>query len=247
MAPTRDGLLVVKNNDIKPKRRRWLRRLSLTVGVATLISLGVAWMIFQHKPDWYHPAHVDDLTLETAQHSFTTFVDDTSHKMVKGTPFDIVLNQQQINIWLAAMPALFPQARKELPDWLSESAVSVSSDMLRVGVRYDKNGWRAILNAGVQLSVSQDGASIMLALREAHGGSIPIPHSTLKKILSGMIDHQNDKKSSILSQTQSVDEVFTGLNIDNNFLWPNGRRPYRIESMSFHDGKIKLRIDPQRR
>jgi len=167
--------------------------------------------------------------------------------MVKGKPFDIVLDQQQLNEWLAAMPVLFPQARNEIPDWLRESAVSISSDMLRVGVRYDKNGWRAIINVGLQLSVSPNGESIVLTLSEAHGGSIPILQSTLKNILSGMIDQSSDESSALLGQNQSIDDLFTGLNIENNFLWPNGRRAYRIESITFHNDKIKLRIDPQRR
>ncbi len=237
----------MKNNNTTSNRRRWFRLIGLTISVTSLITLGVAWMIFQHIPTWYHPATLNNLDLEQAQHSFTTFVDDTSHKMVKGKPFDITLDQQQLNDWLAAMPVLFPQARKEIPDWLRESAVSLSSDMLRIGVRYDKNGWRAIINVGLQISVSLDGKSIELTLSEAHGGSIPIPQSTLKKILSGMIDQPSDESSALLGQNQSVDDLFTGFNIENNFLWPNGRRAYRIESITFHTDKIKLRIAPQRR
>jgi len=204
-------------------------------------------MIFQHKPNWYHPTAINDLTLARAQYSFTTFVDDTSHKMVKGKPFDIVLNQNQINDWLAAMPVLFPQARMELPDWLSESAVSISPDRLRIGLHYDKNGWRAILSGGLQLSVSQNGTSIVLVLREVHGGSIPIPKSMLENILSSFFNQLANESSSRKTQAKSVDDLFTGLNIDNKFLWANGQRTYRIASISFHDGVIKLRIDPQRR
>ncbi len=244
-------MIVLKTSLTPRKRRRWFRPVLLVGSAITLVGVGVVWMIFQHKPAWYQPAIINDLTLEKAQHSFTTFVDDTSHNMVKGKPFDIVLKQQQINEWLAAWPAIIPQMRQELPDWLSESAVSFSTDLLRVGVRYDKNGWRAILNATLELSMSADGQSIVFALREVHGGSIPIPRSMLEKLLSGVIAQPPGRRSSsmasFLGQAGSIDDVYTGLTIENQFLWPNGRRHYRIASMSFHEGELRLRIDPQRR
>ena len=47
-----------------------------------------------------------------------------------------------------------------------------------------------------------------------------------------------------LRRIQSVDDLFDGVAIGNRFVWFNGDRPFRIESVRIDDGQLRLRIEP---
>ena len=43
---------------------------------------------------------------------------------------------------------------------------------------------------------------------------------------------------------RSVDQLFAGVNTRNRFVWPNGKRPFRISSIRAIGGELRIRLQP---
>lgn len=246
----------------KPKRRllRALERLvtwSLLVAPAVLVAL---WLTFQHKPGWYTPIVVDDAVAQRARREALALADYISDRMVQGQRFDVVLSKRSVNASLAALPRIWPDVVPALPPSVSAPAVHFGADEIDFGVLYDKHGWRAIVSVAFSARVSKDGRFLRFQARGFHGGSLPIPRAILDRLLAPLLadsvegrgprSRGDDREAAVptlgdaLRQLGSVDDLFTGVRVRNRFTWPNGRRVFRIESITLDDGQLTLRVEP---
>jgi len=229
------------------------RALSLALA-AGLIALIALWLAFQYKPGWYRPIVLDDAGIQRAERQAVAVADDVGDQMVEGRPFRVVLQDRSVNEWLAALPHVWPDARDALPPELTEPVVRFEDGCIKVGAHYAAGGWRTIVNMGLTLGVSADGTTVEIALNGARGGSLPIPRSVLDRVFAQLSRsppvgqdkprHAADVLASALREIESLDDLFEGVRIDNRFVWPNGDRPFRIESIEIDNGQLRLRIEP---
>ncbi len=241
------------------KRRKLGRRIALRTLIALVVALPVvialAWLAFQHKPGWYHPAVLDDVRADRARAEATTMADDVSGKIVHAEPFELTLTEREVNEWLAVLPQLAPEYQRSMPRELSMPAVSFEDGVVRLGTLCDIEGWRSVLSIGLRLGLSGDGRDVEVALIDARGGSLPVPQAALDRLFGAILDEERrladergrDERSTLddaLSRVSGVDDLYTGIKVRNRFVWPNGRRPIRIDSMSIGNGELRLRIEP---
>lgn len=236
------------------KTRRLIRlgsRIVLVVGPIVLVTL---WLVFQHKPGWYRPPVVTETMLQHARTTSAATADDVSKRIVDAESFQIVLTDEVVNEWLAALPHLWPDARRSVPPEVSDLAVQFEDGQVRVGALYADDGWRAIVSIGLFPAVSRDGKTLRVTLTGAKGGSLPVPRMILRRILSSVLergtgarDQRGDGTAALGSafrDLRSADELFEGVRIRNRFVWPNGDRPLRIDSIEVDGGELRLRIEP---
>ena len=222
--------------------------------IAGPIVLVMLWLVFQHKPGWYRPPVVTEPLLQHARTTSAAAADDVSKRIVEAEPFQMVLTDVAVNEWLAALPHLWPDARRSIPPEISDVAVRFEGGRVRVGVLYARGGWRVILSVGLAMAVSRDGQAITVALTDARGGSLPVPRAILERVLSGVLEIAADRPlgpgshvktpRSASAGLQSVDELFEGVRIRNRFVWPNGDRPLRVDSIEVDGGELRLGIEP---
>jgi hypothetical protein len=63
--------------------------------------------------------------------------------------------------------------------------------------------------------------------------------------MAAMPDQNNVVEWEDLFRTpRSVDDWFSGVQLRNRFVWPNGRRPFRIGALAVTDGELRARLDP---
>ena len=149
---------------------------------------------------------------------------------------------------------------------LRSPAVHFGADEVDFGVLYDKHGWRVIVSVALSARVSKDGRFLRFQARGFHAGSLPIPRAILDRLLAPVFresgqgrgprsrghDRKADREAALpmptlgdaLRQLGSVDDLFTGVRLRNRFTWPNGRRPFRIESIKLNEGQLTLRVEP---
>jgi len=239
------------------KRKWWktVRRGWFAAATLSLVVLLGFWLAFQHKPAWYQPVHLDEQGYQRARRDSLTTADSISDQMVQGKEFELVLSDRTVNEWLAALPLLWPEAKRALPEELHDPAIRFTEDRIRFAAHFDKSGWQAIVSVDLIVRVSDDGTSITIALAGARGGSLPIPRTIIARLLQPLIEqarrrgnHQNNDANSpwdaAVKGVRSVDELYTGVTTRNRFVWPNGKRSYRIASIRAGNGELRLRLQP---
>lgn len=222
--------------------------------VGSLCSLTVLWLTFQHKPGWYRPVVLDKQGSREAKADAITTADRVGDRMVEGLPFEVTLSDRSVNGWLAALPHAWPDAGRALPSELSNPAVRFDDHELRVGAHCALNGWQAIISLKLAIGLTDEGRNLTIALTGAYGGSLPVPRAVLERALEPLVstlqtdcnvpDTSADPLSAALCGIQSVDNLYNGISIRNRFVWLNGDRPFRIESLTVGEGELRLRIEP---
>jgi len=216
------------------------------------------WLTFQHKPGWYRPISADDAITQRARLEVANLADSISDALVHRRPFELVLSDHSLNEWLAALPQVWPDVAEQWPRELTQPAVSFQRDRIRLGVHGETRGWRVILGFAFLLSADDGDDAMRLTLSGMQGGSLPIPRFLIRRSLQSAAENHADTAAltaqpdptrpleleNLLDSPRSVDEWFAGVRVRNRFIWPNGRRPFRIGALSITDGELRARLDP---
>lgn len=170
-----------QNKKPNPLRRmsRIARRLLFVVAGAFIVSAGVAWLAFQHKPSWYSPPGISPADLRRIRESVPQTYQDFSRRVVSAVPFEFVIDAKTINEWIAARDQLWPAARRHLPSWMHDPLVVFENGRIILAARVDTGTLQAV--ASLHLRVECDPKSITLQLLRVAGGSLPLP---LERILA---------------------------------------------------------------
>jgi len=237
---------------------RVVRRGWIASAILTPIALIGTWLAFQHKPAWYQPVRLDEEGYQLARRDAVATADAISDQIVQGKAFEVVVLDRSVNEWLAALPRVSPEARRAMPPELRDPAVRFTPERIRVGAHFEKSGWQAIVSVDLALRVSPDGINLTIALAAVRGGSLPVPRAIVERLLGPLLerarrrhndnDNDDDDADSTWGTTfdnlRSTDQLFNGVTIRNRFVWPNGRRPFRIESIRITDGQLRCRLQP---
>jgi len=221
--------------------RRWRRRGGLALLVISPLGASALWLTFQHKPSWYRPVLLSADNFQRARREAVAAADDFGDKLVAGRPFEVTLRQQSVNEWLAALPEIWPEAKDALPPELSAPAVRFEPGLLRIGAHLERAVGQTILSVDLVPEVSKDGASIGIAARALRAGSLSIPRILFERVLP-WFDPQ--APSTAPDDRVSIGQLFSGVTSSNRFVWPNGERAFRIQSVSLIDGELHLNIEP---
>lgn len=232
----------------KSKAIRLLRIALMVVLVGGTAGFATLWLIFQHKPDWYRPPPVNERMLRDARSEVAEIVEGISHRIVRGETFELSFTDETVNQWLAALPHVWPGARRNVPPELRDLVIRFEDGRIRIASLYVKGGWRAVLTVAVEVGLSKDGRRVSLQLIEAHGGSLPVPHSVLVYMLGGLaiggadtVIRSGDPPKPHKPGTAA--DWLSGLRVPNRFVWPNGKRPFRIDAIELTQGRIRLRLE----
>lgn len=236
-------------------RHRLIRRVAWGLAGCALLGAAVVWFTFQHKPGWYRPVAPSAAATRRAQADSAAVFDFISDRLANGQSFDLTISARSVTEWLAALPVLWPEIQAELPPELRDFAVGFEEGVIRVGAYMEQNGWKVIANLGVMVEVKATDDEISVRLVDVRGGSLRLPRVAVERML-GSVDVSRTAltdgtggASSIwqdaVHDVQTLDDAFRGVSLRNRFVWPNGRRPYRIASIAAADGVLRLRIEPQ--
>ena len=124
-----------------------------------------------------------------------------------------------------------------------------------VGAHFAHGGWSAIASVRASLCVSEDGTRIEIRWNGAYGGSLALPEWLVENLLTEQpvdrwIAGVSRKAGSSggpkdRSGTDGAAKLLQGFEIDNRFVWFNGKRPFRIDSIEIDEGELHLRIEPR--
>jgi len=237
--------------------RRILRRSALISLIAAPLGSLTLWLALEHRPGWYAPAVLDEQGVQAARRDATNAVDRFGDQLVRRQPFEVVLRDDALNAWLTALPGIWPDAARAVPRELHDPALRFGSGQLRIGALYEASGWRAIVSGAVVAALADDGATIELRLVETCCGSVPAPRWLIARIVNPHLRAANPSEGnqssvsetsrvaiSSIHEIRSIEQLYGGVRIRNRFVWPNGKRSFRIQQITIEPGEVRLRIEP---
>lgn len=219
-------------------RARRIRR-RLLVGAA-VVSAAV-WLLSHYRPGWYRPARVVDADLQRIRGELTIFLDEFGDSLAAGRPFEVELNADRVNEWLAAWPKLYPADNPLASRDIHEPAIGFSSRGVDVGARFRSNVLEAIGHARLDVRLSHDGSELLIAVARVRVGSLPAPRSLVLRLLRRSLESPPGDEGRL----QGVVGSDGRFHVVNRFIWPNGRRAFRIHSLALdRPGTMRLTIEP---
>ena len=232
----------------------WLIRRPYWLAAFGFVAVTAIWLALHYKPVWYLPASLSEAAARRARKEAASASETVTVKMIEKLPFEVTLDGQAVNEWLSVLPTLWPEAREALPPGMSEPAIGFQDCRIYLGAHYHRKWWRTIVNLSVALNLSNDGRFVVVALEGVRCGIVPVwptwvrnwmPAESLRgRGPSNPEAVATGAKHSRLPPAESGGDLFSGLKIENRFVWFNGERPFRLLSIKIEAGKLRLGIEP---
>ena len=216
-------------------RSRTVRRVLLFV-VAALICLMLAFLAAaEYRPAWYVPINLTDEQLKGVRINATRLVDEIGDRLALRESYELVLSAQQLNEWLAGIAGIWPEASRRIPSELIQPVVAVNDGGLKIAARLESKGWRAIVSTDCVINLSSDEKDLMVGIGSVRLGAVPVPRWLLSRMFEPI--RWGEKGESFA-------DFHDGGRLKNEFVWPNGRRRFRIRELRFQSGRIHIQLEP---
>lgn len=235
------------------RRRRWIGALLIGGPVVVLAVAAALWLIVHHVPGWYEPVYVPHARLDEvraeAVRSYGAFGDSVARRRT----FTFTLDERRVNEWIAARERIWPESGTWLPAWVADPMIAFRDGRLIVAARLDRGGHQLIASAGLTVDVGQDDI-LVVRLERLAAGSMPVPIGVLARPLARLLQLEGQDLDLVPAPVADAARYFRdseplaalskGVRRANRFIWANGRRPYRIQTIEFTDGKLTLTVEP---
>ncbi len=226
-------------------RRISRRRLTAwALGGAAVVAVGLAasaWMLFQRIPPWYRPTPVPAADLQAVKDDLARFEIALSERMNGDRPFALVITQEQLNRWLAAREQMWPPARAWIPPLMEDPFVAFEPGRVRLAGTVTLGGVRTVLNATAEIRIDSD--QLFLRVFGVKGGSLPMPDALVRERLRAL-DERRRRTAAGPADLPSAEGVIVGWRVPAEFVWPNGKRRFRVRGVRVEPGAMTLDLEP---
>lgn len=216
--------------------RRVARRI-LTFALAGLglIVAGVVSLVgaVTCRPTWYSPPIVGPARVEADKRDLTNLLDRIGGELNGRRPIEIEISEDQLNRWIVA--------RRELPEGetinfhpFEEPVVDFRPSGMVIGARYRHSGMSAVASLRVKAEV--DEGALRLRFESVGLGSLAVPRSIIDSAFREVIRGTQAEKRLCPDGS---------LACPNEFVWPNGKAPLRVGSVTYDDRCVRIRLDPR--
>lgn len=241
--------------DVSRRGRGRRRALWVAAGLVALVSTALAalWLAAHHIPSWYHPVYVPEHRLDEVRSDAARTFNRFGDGLVRRRPFTLVLDEHRIGEWIDARERIWPGSGAWVPSWLNDPVIRLHDGQLTVSARVELEGYQFIAVADLSVEIGSDDI-LIIRLERIAAGSLPLPVGLLGDPLTSLLrlegldlDYLPAPVAEAAEYFRESDPIATlskGVRRANRFIWENGRRPYRIESLTFADGQLTLGVDP---
>ncbi len=234
---------------VAPRRKR--KRILVTTIFSLGATLTLLILVLQCRPSWYQPVVLSESVVQDARRETVAAADDFSDRLVRRKLFEVVFTEDEVTRWLAALPQVWPEAGAAWPKSLQAPVVRFVADgQVYLGVRAESSGWRAVVSLEGSLKLSENKDSLRIKLDRIQCGKLSIPATLLEQIAPWVRPKPRPQAGKEGSEGQGdpttidVAQLVRGVEIGNTFVWPNGRRKFRITALHVENGRVRLTIQP---
>jgi hypothetical protein len=214
---------------VRNGRWRWLASGSILT-VSALLSFVIVGYL--RRPAWYRPAAIDYARLEDDKRELVGLYDRISAALNAGRPIDVEIDESRLNRWIAAHGEFWPHLEKQFANVVDPYVRFCDGNQVQVAATFSQGGWRTVGGARIQLEVPGriHGRFVRFEI-----GALAIPARLIWPLvaprLAGHALHGIELR-------ESAADVF------NEWVWENGRAPFRISDIQVSDGRARLTFSP---
>ena len=178
------------------------------------------------------PRSIDYHRLEEDKRSQIRLESLISAALNAGRPAEVTLDQELINRWIAARHELWPGEVPSLGFFSRPAIVLEEGNRIRAAATVEYAGVHSVLSGSIQIEL--DGGVLRITPEEVRIGVLPAPTSFMEDALRSLIEESD---SAILKVVDHHVET------RNEWVWPNGKRLFRIAELSISDGKVRAVLE----
>lgn len=219
-----------KNARFRSRWGRWGFRL-IWVGLALGLMLAGVGLLATCRPDWYRPHAVDYTRLSQDKRNLVGLLDQIGAALNAGEAIEVSLDAAQINRWLAARDELWPDQSTQWRIW-ENPLVHCGSGQVTFAAQVETAGGPLIVSCTLRGRAEPD--TVRLEADAPRVGRLPVPWRWLQARL-------NPENNPLAGHLRRHNGQFV---LDNHFVWPNGKRSFRIEDLAIAPGRIRLKLSP---
>jgi hypothetical protein len=222
--------------------------LRILVAFCLLVPIVVAgaWLAIQHVPGWYVPPAIAPEDYQQVRDDFEAVFNEISENLMGSEPFTLVLNDEQVNNWMAVRGHMLPEAERWFPDYIEDPVVRFGDDTLTVAGTATRGSLRSVVSLTWRFDIRP--GTIVARLHRTRSGSLPLPAALIGRALDGVSGDSGSGRVPVfgddLGLAGRVRQAGTGLEIENRFRWKNGDRLFRITGLRSKDGVARFEIEP---
>jgi hypothetical protein len=216
----------------RPRRRRLRLVLVLLLLLALALLLYVAAAL-TCQPAWYQPHSIDYRRLEDDKRAQHRLENRISAALNDSRPVEFVLDQDQLNRWIAARDELWPGEVPSLAPFSRPQIMLEEGNRLRLAALVEHAGTRVVLSAVFRIDLQ--GETLVVRWGSVRAGALPTPGALLEDAARKLAD-----RLALPDHAVGDDRI----TLPSAGRWPNGKRRFRVTGFAIGAGELRVRLEP---
>jgi hypothetical protein len=104
---------------------------------------------------------------------------------------------------------------------------------MRWAARVAQSGMQVVVSAMFRVDVQPD--AVVIHWDSVRAGVLPVPRALLEEAARKLAGHMALPEHAVSGGQ---------ITLPNEWLWPNGQRPFRITNLSISEGELRVRLEP---
>jgi hypothetical protein len=214
-------------------RWRW-RRVLLAVAAGLIAAPIAAGCALTCRPAWYQPASIDYTRLKVDKQDLVNLLDRIGAALNRGEPIELELSEEQVNRWITARAEIWPDSEPKALEALRHPQIILADgNRLRAGATVRWAGLEPVVSCTCRFVLNEEWLTIRCDSLSV--GMLPVPRGWLAERAGKLADSLDSSECTVING---------GFAFPNEWVWPNGKRRFRIQRMEISTGYATLRLEP---
>lgn len=218
---------------MKPLARR-LPWSTVAIGVTGALIVGLIAAIFASilRPAWYRPIAIDYSQLEADKRDLVTWYDRISGALNAGRSIEVQMDQDQLNRWVASREEIWPDLALRIEGAEDPLLRLGTGNRIEFGATVEHNGWKSVVSFRIGVGIE---GRILAKVEQIRVGRLLFPLAVVWPLVVSRLNNHPLAAVELDGRT---------LRVFNEWVWENGRVPFRIGDLRVDDRRLHLRFDP---
>ena len=225
-------------------RHRALRVVLILVPVALVAAVLAGGAAATCRPSWYQPPRIDYARLQDDKRAQLRIENEVSAALNAGRAAEIVLEESQVNRWIAARDELWPGQVPSLEPFQRPQLTFLGDGRVRLAALVERAGVAVVLSATFRVALKE--GNLLVEWDAVHAGLLPAPATLIEDAARKIVRYLRLRDGAADGDGTLPDEAARAghVTLPAEATWPNGRRRFRVTQVAIEPGSARIRLEP---